>query len=135
MLSWYTVNPIAAQAAATIQKRRMIFVSDQACSSKWWWIGAIRNTRLRNVWNENTWISTDSDLDHEDPAEQDQQHLGVGHHRQPRDRAAEPERAGVAHEDARREAVEPQKADARADQAGGEQRQVVLAVVMNVIPM
>ena len=54
------MNPIAAQAAATIQKRRMIFVSDQACSSKWWWIGAIRNTRLRNIWNENTWISTDS---------------------------------------------------------------------------
>ena len=37
------------QAAATIQNRRMIFVSDHALSSKWWWIGAIRNTRLRNV--------------------------------------------------------------------------------------
>ena len=34
MLSWYTVKPIAAKAAATIQKRRMIFVSDQAFSSK-----------------------------------------------------------------------------------------------------
>jgi hypothetical protein len=32
---WYSVKPIAAQTAATIQKRRMIFVSDQACSSKW----------------------------------------------------------------------------------------------------
>ena len=32
---WYSVNPIALQTAATIQKRRMIFVSDQACSSKW----------------------------------------------------------------------------------------------------
>ena len=49
MLSWYTTNPIAPQAAATIQKRRMIFVSDHAWSSKWWWIGAIRKTRLRNV--------------------------------------------------------------------------------------
>ncbi len=38
----------------------MIFVSDHALSSKWWWIGAIRNTRLRNVWNENTWMTTDS---------------------------------------------------------------------------
>src|SRR4051812_19971141 len=56
---WKSVKPIAAQTEATIQKRRMIFVSDQACSSKWWWIGAIRNTRLRNAWNENTWISTD----------------------------------------------------------------------------
>src|SRR5215217_5449406 len=36
----------------------MIFVSDQACSSKWWWIGAIRKTRLRNAWKEKTWIST-----------------------------------------------------------------------------
>ena len=38
----------------------MIFVSDQAISSKWWWIGAIRNTRLRKRWKANTWISTDS---------------------------------------------------------------------------
>jgi hypothetical protein len=29
MLSRYTVNAIAAHATATIQKRRMIFVSDQ----------------------------------------------------------------------------------------------------------
>ena len=57
---WYSVKPIALQTAATIQKRRMIFVSDQACSSKWWWIGAIRKTRLRNTWNEKTWISTES---------------------------------------------------------------------------
>ena len=32
---WYSVKPIAEQIAATIQKRRMIFVSDQASSSKW----------------------------------------------------------------------------------------------------
>jgi hypothetical protein len=31
---WKTTKPIAPKAAATIQKRRMIFVSDQACSSK-----------------------------------------------------------------------------------------------------
>jgi hypothetical protein len=36
----------------------MIFVSDQAMSSKWWWIGAMRNTRLRKVWKEKTWMST-----------------------------------------------------------------------------
>jgi hypothetical protein len=35
MESWYTVKPTAQHAAATIQKRRMIFVSDQARSSKW----------------------------------------------------------------------------------------------------
>ena len=33
-------------------------------------MGAIRNTRLRNVWNEKTWISDAQRLDHEDPAEQ-----------------------------------------------------------------
>ena len=31
---WYSVKPIAAHTAATIQNRRMIFVSDHACSSK-----------------------------------------------------------------------------------------------------
>ena len=46
---WYSVKPIALQIAATIQKRRMIFVSDHAMSSKWWWIGAMRKTRLRKV--------------------------------------------------------------------------------------
>ena len=28
----------------TIQKRTMIFVSDHAFISKWWWIGAILST-------------------------------------------------------------------------------------------
>jgi hypothetical protein len=32
---WYSVKAIALQIAATIQKRRMIFVSDQPSSSKW----------------------------------------------------------------------------------------------------
>jgi hypothetical protein len=34
MLCWYKVNPIPEQTAATIQKRSMIFVSDQAIISK-----------------------------------------------------------------------------------------------------
>src|SRR5579871_1940346 len=59
MLSLYTVKPTAQQAAATIQKRRMIFVSDHPRSSKWWWMGAIRKTRLRKDWKEITWIATD----------------------------------------------------------------------------
>ena len=32
---WYSVKPMPAQTAATIQKRNMIFVSDQAIISKW----------------------------------------------------------------------------------------------------
>ena len=31
---WYSVKPMALQTAATIQNRRMIFVSDHALSSK-----------------------------------------------------------------------------------------------------
>ena len=81
---------------------------------------------MRVIWKEKTWISDRQRLDHEDPAEQDQQHLGLGHHREPGDRAAEAERAGVAHEDRRREGVEPQEADARPDEAAGEHREVVV---------
>ena len=66
-------------------------------------------------------------FEHEDPAEQKQQHGGVGHDGQPGDGTAEAQRPGVPHEDAGREAVEPQKADARPHQARGEQRQLVLA--------
>src|SRR3954447_7531910 len=66
-------------------------------------------------------------LDHEDPAEQDQQDLGARHHRETRDRAAQPERPCVAHEDRRRERVEPQEADAGAHEAAAEQRKVLLA--------
>ncbi len=33
---WYRVKPIPEQTAAMIQKRSMIFVSDQAIISKWW---------------------------------------------------------------------------------------------------
>src|SRR5271166_1881429 len=65
-------------------------------------------------------------LDHEDPAEQDQEQLGLCHDRHARDRAAQPQRAGVPHEDRGGEGVEPEKADAPADQAAGEHRQVVL---------
>ena len=38
----------------------MIFVSDHAFISKWWWIGAIRNTRRLKNLNAKTWIITDS---------------------------------------------------------------------------
>src|SRR2546430_217653 len=64
-------------------------------------------------------------LDHEDPADDEEQHLGLGHHRHRRDGAAEPERSGVAHENRRWERVEPQEAHAGPDQAGAEQRQLL----------
>ena len=48
------------QTAAMIQKRSMIFVSDQAISSKWWWTGAISKTRRRDILKLITWIATES---------------------------------------------------------------------------
>src|SRR5918993_681226 len=42
-------------------------------------------------------------LDDEDAADEDQQDLGLRHHRESGDRAPESERSGVAHEDRRRE--------------------------------
>src|SRR6266550_3490813 len=46
--------------AARIQNRTMIFVSDHAFISKWWWIGAIRNTRRPRYLNDTTWMITDN---------------------------------------------------------------------------
>ena len=43
-----------------IQKRTITRGSGQPLSSKWWWIGAMRNTRLPVSLNEATWIITDS---------------------------------------------------------------------------
>ena len=82
-------------------------------------------------------------LDHEDPADQDQQHGRVRHDRQRRDRAAQPKRAGVTHEDARGERVEPQECDARTGEAASRELEIMLATrahrrdrgVMKVIPM
>src|SRR5919108_591960 len=48
--------------AATIQKRTMIFVSDHAFISKWWWIGAIRKIRRPQYLNDATWRITESAL-------------------------------------------------------------------------
>ena len=44
----------------TIQKRTMIFVSDHAFISKWWWIGAIRKIRRPHHLKVSTWSITES---------------------------------------------------------------------------
>ena len=46
--------------AVKIQKRTMIFVSDQAFISKWWWIGVIRNTPPPEYLKLTTCIITES---------------------------------------------------------------------------
>ena len=42
-----------------IQKRTMIFVSDHAFISKWWWIGAIRKTRRPSHLKLIVWMITE----------------------------------------------------------------------------
>ncbi len=120
------MKPIAPQAAATIQKRSMILVSDQASNSKWWWIGAILNTRLCQNRNENTWISTDSASITKMPPITISRISVLVITASAGDRAADRQRAGVAHEHARREAVEPEEADAGAAQAAGDKLEVVV---------
>ena len=45
-LSLSVESPASASTKLTIQKRITTVGSDQPRCSKWWWIGAIRNTRL-----------------------------------------------------------------------------------------
>ena len=114
--------------APTIQKRTMIFVSDHAFISKWWWIGAIRKTRLPVRLKRDHLDDHRQRLDQVDAADEDQQDLGLGHDRERRDRAAERHRAGVAHEHLGREGVEPEEADHASDQRRSEDRHVEVVV-------
>ena len=61
-----------------------------AASSKWWWIGAIRKIRRLNRGTRRPAAITDMRLDHEQPAEDDEQQLGV---RDDRERAPSARRA------------------------------------------
>ena len=77
-------TPRAQRIAATIQKRTMIFVSDQAFISKWWWIGAIRKIRRPQYLNEMTCRITESASITKMPADQEQQQLALAHDREAR---------------------------------------------------
>ena len=48
-------TPTRAESAPTIQKRSVIFSSGQPTSSKWWWSGAIRNSRRPCHLNHRIW--------------------------------------------------------------------------------
>src|SRR5690606_12784542 len=52
-------RPTSTSTTEMIQKRTITRGSGQPLSSKWWWIGAIRNTRLPVSLNDATWIITD----------------------------------------------------------------------------
>src|SRR3954466_13796529 len=112
----------------------MIFVSDHAISSKWWWMGAIRNTRLRKVWKEKTWTRTlSASTTKIPPSRINSTSVFVITASpaiappSPSVPPPDPEGAGVAHEDRRRKRVEPQEADARPDHAARDEREVALA--------
>ena len=60
----------------------MIFVSDHAFISKWWWIGAIRKTRLPSTLKLTTWMITESASITKIPPISEEQDLGLGHDRE-----------------------------------------------------
>ena len=86
----------------TIQKRTTIFCSAQPSFSKWWWIGAIRKTRLPGQLERGHLDDDREGLDHEDAAHHRQQDLLADQHGDGPERAAQGERADVAHEEVRR---------------------------------
>src|SRR5262249_56332874 len=53
-------SPTNASTTETIQKRITICGSVQPSCSKWWWIGAIRNTRFPVSLNDTTCTMTDT---------------------------------------------------------------------------
>jgi hypothetical protein len=122
--SFSVASPISARISEMIQKRMTICGSAQPCFSKWWWIGAIRKTRLP-VALEIGDLDDDADgFGHEEPADDGQHDLVLGRHRDGAQRAAQRERSGVAHEDGRRRRVVPQEAQAAADQPRGEDQKL-----------
>src|SRR5438270_3835613 len=57
-LSFSVARPASASTKLMIQKRITTVGSDQPRCSKWWWIGAIRNTRLPVRLYTRTWMTT-----------------------------------------------------------------------------
>ena len=52
--------PKATDIPESTQKRTITVYSGHPGSSKWWWIGAIRNTRFPVLLNTATWTMTES---------------------------------------------------------------------------
>src|SRR5205823_250431 len=59
-LSFSEASAVSARMMETIQKRTMIFGSAQPCSSKWWWMGAMRKMRRPVRLNQNTCTITET---------------------------------------------------------------------------
>ena len=100
-----------------IQNRMTIVTSPHPDSSKWCCSGAILKTRFPVILKNPIWITTDRDDEHEQAADDHGEQLGARQDRQAGQRAAQGERAGVAHEDLGGVGVPPQEADAGARDA------------------
>src|SRR5438552_10042930 len=59
-LSLSDASAVSARMMEMIQKRTMIFGSAQPCSSKWWWMGAMRKIRRPVRLNQNTCSITET---------------------------------------------------------------------------
>ena len=102
----------------------MTFGSLQPMSSKWWCSGAIRKMRLPVSLNDADLEDDRHGLDHEDAADDDEQEFLLDEDRDRAERAAERERADVAHEDVGGIGVVPEEPEAGADQRAAEDRQL-----------
>ena len=101
-------------------------VSGQPISSKWWWIGDMRNSRLLRPDALNTPIcmATEPVSITLMPQMSSSSSWVLVRERQQRQRGADAERADVAHEDARRRRVPPQEAAHAPANAAANTRQV-----------
>ena len=94
--------------------------SAQPASSKWWWSGAIRKTRLPVVLKEATWMITDSASSTKSPPTIASSISCLVMTATAAIAAAERQRADVAHEDLGRVAVEPEEPERGAHERAAE---------------
>ena len=122
--SFKVVRLNSAKMIARMTNRVMTFGSLQPMSSKWWCSGAMRKTRLPVSLNDADLEDDRRGLDHEDAADDDEDEFLLDEERDGAERAAERERADVAHEDVGGIRVVPEEPEARADQRAAEDRQL-----------
>src|SRR3954447_7332119 len=107
----------------------MIFVSDQAFSSKWCWIGVIRNGRRPPKYlNENTWMITESAATAKIPPIRSSRKIVCVKIAKAAKAPPSAIEAGVPHEQLGGPRVVPEEADQPADQCGGDDCEVELRV-------
>ena len=117
-------RPTRARIIEMIQKRMTMVGSAQPFFSKWWCSGAIRNTRCAGALVPEHLDDDRHGLHHEQAADDHQHDLVLGGDRHRAQRAAQRQRADIAHEHRGGRGVEPQEAQPGADQRRAEHRQL-----------